>query len=151
MMYDPLPAGVSSAPRLLAISVVFPLAVAATAGWLSQEWQEIALHGGLIYAAIVLVFLGGSRCGRVMGRYPSAHAGFEIASSLLPAVAALLVLLLPQLPALCLLVATVLLQNLWDVLAVEEGRLPPGFGKFGTTLAVGMVISLLAMITRLLI
>jgi hypothetical protein len=43
------------------------------------------------------------------------------------------------------------MQALWDVTAVEQGRLPRWFGKLRMILTAGAVVSLIAMLLRQLI
>ena len=52
---------------------------------------------------------------------------------------------------LILLIAGFLLQALWDVLSVEQGRLPQWFGALRMMLTVGVVLSLFSMLGKLII
>ena len=76
---------------------------------------------------------------------------FEFATSVLASLAGFAALLLPPVLGLILLIAGFLMQALWDVLSVEAGRLPQWFGRLRMILTAGAVMSLIAILLRLLI
>src|SRR5688572_3624840 len=87
-------------------------------------YRELARQAAPIYAALLVTFFGGVRWGTALGPMDHSHAAGEFALSLIPAYAAWIALALPLELTLCVLLSVLLLQGLWDVLAVEEGRLP---------------------------
>lgn len=137
----------------LGLAGLLPLALAALAQWIAlpvlpASW---ALVAGIAYGAVILSFLGGIRWGTAIGPYSSARQGVELAMSTVPALAGWAALLFTPVPALCLLAAGFFMQALSDVMAVERGRLPPWFGKLRLLLTAGAIVSLIAMLTRLVL
>ena len=138
---------------LLGGAGVVPFAVAAAAQWLTVPHlpAHTAMTAGLVYAALVLSFLGGVRWGTALATFSARRQSIEFMLSMLPPLAALVALLLPHLLAVSLLIAGFLLQGQWDVMSVEKGRLPSWFGKLGMFLTASAVLSLIALLLRLLI
>jgi hypothetical protein len=110
-----------------------------------------AMTAGVVYAAVVLTFLGGMHWGFAASIVPARRQPAELALSVLPPLAACIALALPAFPGISLLLAGFLLQGQWDVMTAENGRLPGWFGKLGMLLTASAVLSLLAMLFRLLI
>jgi hypothetical protein len=136
---------------LLGISGLIPFFAAAVLAWTSGPYQSWAVTAGLAYGAVILSFLGGIRWGTAIGPYSASRLTREFSLSVLPSLAGWAALLMPPLPALCLLIAGFLMQALWDVMAVEQGRLPSWFGRLRSILTAGAVISLLVLTGRQLI
>ena len=134
--------------RHLAIAGMLPFAFAASTQWLTAPWIEPArgVFLGLAYGAVVLSFLGGIRWGTAIGPRGTRRQALEFIGSVLPALAAWLALLLPPILGLSLLIASFLMQALWDVTSVDRGRLPQWFGKFRMILTAGAIISLIIML-----
>ncbi len=137
----------------LGLAGLLPFAAAALSPWLPVPGLPagLGLEVGRIYGAIILSFLGGIRWGTALGPYGEKRQSLEFATSTLASLAGFTALFLPQVLGLSLLIAGFLMQALWDVLSVEAGRLPPWFGKLRMILTAGAVISLLALLLRLLI
>ena len=147
------PHRIPSAALSVGLAGLVPFVVAASAQWITLTWVERdwALAAGMIYGAIVLSFTGGIRWGTAIGPYGSARQREEFGLSLIPPLAGWTALLLPSIPGLCLLMAGFLAQAMWDVTTVENGRLPPWFGKLRLGLTAGAVLSLIAMLVRVLL
>lgn len=109
------------------------------------------LRFGMAYGAIILSFLGGIRWGTALSTPETSGQGLEFGLSVVSSLAGWASLLLSPLLGLSLLIAGFLLQSLWDVLSVERGRLPQWFGRLRMVLTVGAVLSLAAMLVRLVI
>jgi len=127
---------------------VLPLLASIMALWSPGQLGlgEIPRQAGPIYAALLVSLFGGIRWGAVLGPVAPAYAGREFALSVLPAYVAWIALALRPELALCLLLSTLLLQALWDVLAVEAGRLPFWYGKLRMLLTAAAAIAILIML-----
>lgn len=79
------------------------------------------------YAAAILSFLGGIRWGTWLLTPRSGPA--VVILSIVPSLAAWLLLLLSHRAAFALFAAAFLLQGAWDVAASRKGLLPPDFGR----------------------
>lgn len=145
------PNRIPPAALALGLAGLVPFAVSALLQWteraiINPDW---ALSAGLIYGAVILSFLGGIRWGTAIGPYGAVRQGREFALSMVPPLAGWVALLLPPTPAICLLAAGFFMQALWDVMAVERGRLPPWFGRLRLILTAGAVAALMAMLAKL--
>jgi hypothetical protein len=132
----------------LALGLVglIPFVAGALALWLPLPWlapdQGLALVRA--YGALVLAFLGGIRWGTAIGPYGWCRQGLDFAGGVLGTLAGLAALFLPVLPALTLLLAGILMQALWDVTSVEEGRLPQWFGRLRMLMTSVAALALIA-------
>lgn len=90
---------------------VLPFLVLALGAWW-PAWRDAAVQAFLAYGALILSFLGGARWGRAM----AAGAGTgPFAASVIPSLWAWLAwLLLPPVPALCVLAGGFALVARWD-------------------------------------
>ncbi len=138
---------------LLGFAGALPFVFFAGALWLPPPFPSVpfAFSGGLVYGAVILSFLGGIRWGTALGMGEGEHRSMTFAVSVLPALAGWVALALPPLLGVGLLIASFLLQAQWDVISVEQGRLPAWFGKLRMLLTAAAVLSLLAMLLRLVI
>jgi hypothetical protein len=127
---------------------VLPLLAALVVLWSPGQLGlgELPRQAGPIYAALLVSLFGGIRWGAALGPVAPAYAGREFILSVLPAYVSWIALALRPELALCLLLSTLLLQALWDVLAVEEGRLPYWYGKLRMLLTAAAAIAILAML-----
>ncbi len=123
-----------------------------------SQWTDIpllppadGLRFGMAYGAVILSFLGGIRWGTGLSTPEESGQQFEFAFSVVSSLMGWVSLLLSPLLGLALLIAGFLLQSLWDVLSVERGRLPQWFGRLRMLLTVGAVLSLAAILVRLVI
>lgn len=139
-----------SSALILGLAGLVPFAAAAIAVWASA-FASLAMTAGVAYGAVILSFLGGIRWGTTIGPYSPTRARRDFTLSVLPALAGWSALLMPFLPALCLLIAGFLLQALWDVLSVENGYLPGWFGKLRMFLTTGAIAALLVIVARLIL
>lgn len=139
------------AAALLGWAGAAPFAFFAIAQWLPPPFLSApsAFSGGLAYGAVILSFLGGVRWGNALGIGGGRHRSIALALSVLPALAGWTALALPPLLGVGLLIAGFLLQGQWDVMAADQGRLPGWFGKLRMLLTAAAVVSLLAMLLRL--
>lgn len=139
-------ARIPPAALFLGLAGLIPFAAGALAAW-SPSWPLPAAAGVQLvvsYGALILTFLGGIRWGTAIGPYGARRQGLEFLCSVLGALAGLAALFLAPVAALTLLLAGFLMQALWDVLSVEEGRLPQWFGKLRMLLTTGAVLALIA-------
>ncbi|MGI9484130.1 MAG: DUF3429 domain-containing protein [Hyphomicrobiales bacterium] len=138
------------AAYLLGFAGALPFVAAAAGCWLDPEQarQGLWLTAGIAYGAIILSFLGGIRWGAGFGWR---SRGTEFAFSVLPALAAWVSLLLPAIVGVSILIAGFLLQALWDVIGVQNSQLPAWYGRLRLMLTALVVISLLAMLGKLLV
>jgi Protein of unknown function (DUF3429) len=125
------------------------------AGAISQ-WAALArvghvpvLAASLLYGAVILSFLGGIRWGTAIGPYGAMRQAWEFTGSIIPAAIGWIALLLPPAAGLSLLIIGFLAQALWDVIAVEDGRLPAWFGTLRMVLTSIAVISLTAILLKI--
>jgi hypothetical protein len=132
------------AALLLGLAGLIPFAVAAVS-------PDAGLRAGISYAAVVLSFLGGIRWGTAIIPSDARRQALELTASCLPAIAGWIAILIPDILGLTLLIAGFLMQALWDVTGAEAGRLPHWFGKLRMLLTAGAVLSLVAMLLRLVI
>jgi hypothetical protein len=144
-----MPAPSRSIPRtalLLGVASLIPLFVAALSVWFSLPLSttETGLDLVVVYAAILLSFLGGIRWGAAVGPYDGRRQDMEFALSALGPLVGLAAVLLPSLAGLTLLIGGFLLQALWDVTSAEAGRLPLWFGRLRMLVTVGVVVALVA-------
>ena len=111
---------------MVSLSGLLPFLVCiALAAWV-PTLREAAVHTFLVYAALTLTFLGGSRWGAELVRAPKAPQLGRLIASAAPSVVAL-VSLLPQSPprvALGLLMLSSITQLAWDVDSSRRGLLP---------------------------
>lgn len=149
-------ARVSPIPRMalaLGLAGLLPFIAAASAMWMPMEWfpGTRALTFGTLYGGLILSFLGGIRWGAALAPIGARRQALVFAGSVVPLLVALAALLLPPVLGLSVLIAGFLLMALWDVMTVEQGRLPQWFGLLRMILTTGAVLSLLAMLVALLI
>lgn len=136
-------------PRLalwLGLLGAVPFLVGALGVWVPRIDHIPILGASLLYGAVILSFLGGIRWGTAIGPYGATRQALEFSGSVLPAIAAWLALLMPPAAGLSLLIIGFLMQALWDVITVEEGRLPPWFGKLRMILTSIVTVSLMAIL-----
>jgi hypothetical protein len=131
--------------------VPFGLCALAQAADLPSLPPGRAMVLGRDYGAVILSFLGGIRWGLAIGPYGTGRLAPELSGSVVAPLAAWMALMLPDVPGLSLLAVCFLMQALWDVLAVESGRLPAWFGRLRMILTTGAVLSLLALLVAVLI
>jgi hypothetical protein len=98
----------------------------------------------MVYAAIILSFLGGIRWGAALKlpRGPLQSTLFVL--SVLPSLAGFAALVLPSGAGLILLIVAFMVQGAWDVQAAQNRRLPPWFATLRAILTAGAVIALVA-------
>lgn len=148
---DPSRNTIPPAALILGLAGILPFAAAAVAqtGRLELISPAEGLRLAVIYGAVILSFLGGIRWGAALRAQRRSQAR-DFSASVLPSLAGVAALLLPDGLAISLLIAGFLMQALWDVLSVESGSLPPWFGKLRMILTAGAVASLMVLLLRLL-
>lgn len=136
---------------LLGWAGALPFILFAITPWLALPALAVLpfLTGAVAYGAMILSFQVGIRFAAGMGE-DGLRPG-EIFITVLPALAGWTALALPPLPGLGLLIAAFLLDGQREVVAVEQGRVPSRFGKIRMLLTAAAVVSLLALLLRLLI
>ncbi|MEH6717929.1 MAG: DUF3429 domain-containing protein [Aurantimonas endophytica] len=102
--------------------------------------QLILAYAG--YSATILAFLGGIRWGAALA--PAAHRPSILILSVLPALAAWLVLFLPSPWLFAGFALLFLLQGLWDAMAARGATLPDWFGRLRMVLTAVVVLCQLA-------
>jgi Protein of unknown function (DUF3429) len=130
-----------------------PFFLAALSQWaaLPLITPEFGFRAGVIYAAIILSFLGGVRWGVVLHWPQGERQSLDLVGSNIAALAGWLALLLPPVMCLSLLIAGFLLQGLWDLIASEQGVLPRWFGRLRTGLTAVVTVALAAMLLKAVI
>lgn len=102
----------------------------------------------VIYAAIILGFLGGVRWGRALSDPGSDAHTFPL--SILPSLAGLTAVLLywigAPMAAFALVLASLLLHWRWDVKSTREAALPTWYGQLRTLLTFGACAAAVAML-----
>jgi hypothetical protein len=138
---------------VLGLAGLLPFLACALSQWIAIPLLPPAdgLRFGMAYGAAILSFLGGIRWGTALSTPETSGQGLEFALSAVSSFMGWVSLLLSPLLGLSLLIAGFLLQSLWDVLSTERGRLPQWFGRLRMILTIGAVISLAAMLVRLVI
>jgi hypothetical protein len=144
------PRRIPTGALVLGLAGLIPFVIAALAQWPIglPPLPFDSLAAGVVYGAVILSFLGGIRWGTAIGPYGRATQIRDMTMSVVPSIAGWIAVLLPSVPALCLLLIGFLLQALWDVIDVEDGRLPGWFGRLRMMLTAGVVAALLAMLLR---
>jgi len=138
---------------LLGAAGLLPFVAGAVLIWRPLPWlaSEQVLLASLVYGAVILSFLGGIRWGTAIGPYGPPRPGRDFALSVVPSLAGWAAPFLPPVIGLALLIAGFLLQALWDVIAAENGTLPPWFGSLRAALTTGVTLSLMVILARLLV
>jgi hypothetical protein len=144
---------IPSSALVLGLAGLIPFVVCALSLWVAVPQLPAAdgLRVGMFYGAVILSFLGGIRWGVAIPSATAESQTLDFSLSMMGSLAGWVSLLLSPLLGLSLLIAAFLLQSLWDVLSVERGRLPQWFGRLRMILTIGAVISLAAMLVRLVI
>jgi hypothetical protein len=143
--------GTQAALAATVIIALLPLVLAGISQWaaLGRMDAELGLRVGVTYAAVVLSFLGGARCGLAIHRSSLRDAPHECAAGVATILAAFLSLMLPALACICLQVAAFMLLGLWDILGAQRGYLPEWYGRLRNLVTPVAVLSLMAMLVRL--
>lgn len=145
-----VPAPIPRSALYLGLGGLVPLVTAALSQWMAISLISPAtgLAVGIAGGAAILSFQGGIRWGTAIGPLAARHQSMEFVTSVLPALCGWLALLLPSILGLGLLISGFLMQALWDVASVEDGRLPLWFGRLRMMLTIVAVISLIVMLLR---
>jgi len=135
----------------VAVLCLLPLVLAGISQWLQlgRMDADLGLRVGVTYAAVLLSFLGGARCGMAIHRRALQDAPHECAAGVATVLAAFLSLMLPALTCVCLQVAAFMLLGLWDVVGAQRGYLPDWYGRLRNIVTPVAVLSLMAMLVRL--
>ncbi len=134
----------------LAGTGAIPFILAALSQWIALPLitPEFGYRAGVIYAAIILSFLGGIRWGAILHWPQGERQSWDLAGSNIAALAGWLALLLPPVMCLSLLIAGFLLQGLWDLIASEQGVLPRWFGRLRTAVTAVATVALALMLLK---
>ena len=98
----------------------------------------------MVYAAVILSFLGGIRWGAALKLPRGPLQSTLLAFSVVPSLAGYAALLLPSVAGLVLLLSGFLLQGVWDVQSAQRGELPAWFATLRALLTSGAVIAIVA-------
>ena len=99
----------------------------------------------IIHAALLLAFFGGIRWAvSIIGR--SRLLPFDLTAGAMAVLVGLAATILPIVLGLCLLIAGLLTQALWDEMSAGSGSLPGWFGKLRMLLTTGTGIAILVML-----
>lgn len=141
------------AALVLGLAGLVPFAAAALSQYagLPGLAPDCGVRLGIVYGAVILSFLGGIRWGVALRSGAPRRQAIEFAASVLPSLAGVTSVFLPEILGLGLLVSGFLMQALWDVMGVEDRRLSRWFGNLRMVLTAGAVIALIALLPRLLI
>lgn len=145
--------------QLLGYGGLVPFAGTGVLAWIAwpTEMAQTALQAQLVYAAIILSFLGGIRWGVAMTkrghfkRRVPAGLGTELALSALPAIIGWLVLFTPREAALIVFALFFAAQALSDRRAVKSEDAPDWYGPLRIQLTFFVEVALAASFVRLLI
>lgn len=124
---------------LIPFAALTGLLLVPTVAILPRPTVVLALSG---YAAAILSFLGGIRWGAWLTTPRTGPA--VLAFSVLPSLAAWLILLLPQPASFACFAAAFLVQGAWDVAASRRGLLPADFGRLRVVLTVVVALCMTA-------
>ena len=113
--------------------------------------REGAGRAGLIFGAMLIVLLAGERWGVMRAEALKTLGQLEGALALAFATAAAAAVLLPPIAGLCIIIMVMMMQGLRDVIAVEDGRLPPSYGSGRLALLAGSTAPLLVFLAVALI
>lgn len=105
---------------------------------------ERALLLQMIYAAVILSFLGGIRWGAALKLPRGPLQSTLLVLSVVPSLTGFAALVLPSLAGLIVLIAAFLIQGAWDVQSAQRGELPAWFATLRAILTAGAVIALVA-------
>lgn len=135
---------------VLGLAGIVPFAGGAIGTWINPDPVMYGFFITLVltYGAVILSFLGGVRWGAVVN---SVHRTPEIAFSVAPSLAGWISLLMPPVVGVSVLIGGFLLQALWDVTGVHTGRLPDWYGRLRMGLTTMVIISLLAVLGKLVL
>ncbi len=108
-------------------------------------------QAGLIFGAMLVVLLAGERWGAMRAQTSNATSYLEGPLTLAFAAASAAAVLLPPVVGVCIIIMAMMVQGLRDVIAVEDGRLPPAYGSGRLALLAGSTAPLLALLAAALI
>ena len=153
MPYIEKPRSIPCASFALGLSCALPCVLLAISQWTALPFlsAELGLRAAAAFGAVTLSFAGGIRWGLAMKHEPDARHSSELIAGVLAALAGWSALLLSPPLGLILLLAGLLLQALWDILSVEQGRLPQWFGDLRMLLTMGVVLPLFSMLGKLVV
>lgn len=126
------------------------------AGLLPFWLPLIAIYGGgfiaperglmllMVYAAIILSFLGGIRWGGALKQPRGPVQSTLFVFSVVPSLASYTALVLPAAAGLTLLLCSFLVQGVWDVQSAQRGDFPAWFATLRAVLSLGAVMALAA-------
>ncbi len=92
-----------------------------------------------VWSALILSFLGGIRWGFAIANEPFENRNLLI--SVVPSILAWFVLLLPDAYTILALLILFCLHGAWDSFYINEGKVPPWFGKIRITLTFLVVVA----------
>ena len=104
------------------------------------EWQETALRAHIIYAAVILSFIGGAWWGQASVRPASEHLTGALTVSVLPSLVAWALALVAGPAALIGMALTFLLTLVGDRYMVSAGHAPPWWPVLRRPLSLGMAV-----------
>lgn len=140
------PRSIPTVPLVLGLSGLVPfwaLAFGLGATGL-RPWDSAALDFALVtYAAVILSFLGGIRWGLAVARSEQQDAAVHYFISIVPALIAWALLILPEPLRLGCLGGLALVLGPFDQRLVPAGLAPPWFGRLRLILSVGAGLALL--------
>ena len=105
-----------------------------------------AAAAGLVYAAVILLFLGGIRFGLAMSPLYGSRRDLHFVLSAAPALIAWAAVMAPPVTGLAVMLVAFLAGGWLDVKAVAEGRAPQWFARLRVQLTIGAVIATALMI-----
>ena len=138
--------------RLLGYAGLLPFLLTAGLMWFATDIGTAATAHRMLmaYGAVILSFLGGVRWGVCIGPLAGPDRNRELGLSVLPSIVAWVAFLPGPILALGILITGFIVQCLWDVMSVEQGRLPRWYGTLRLQLTAVVVICLAAGIAKLI-
>lgn len=141
---------------------LLPFLGAAAAFWLATSepvdagLSTLAASTSLIYGAVILSFLGGTRWGREVHANPDSPAAITLALSVLPSIVGWVAAAISLPPSYPFWLSYVMLMGAfgatlaWDMAGARDGVWPKWYGPFRVILSTGAIIALGLVMMRIL-
>ncbi len=131
----------------LGVVGLFPFLIGATGSWLLPDpYNFLAAQAGLVYAPVIVTFLGAVHWGYAMADGKSAMSFARLGFSILPALVSWVALLSHPTPALILMAACFSALYLADVRAIQTGRFPAWYKDLRRPLTIVVLLCLLSLL-----
>lgn len=131
--------------RMLGYAGLAPFAILSL--WLlgiapDHEWRAGTILLLVVYAAVILSFLGGARWGLALADGVD-QSPAVFAASIVPPLVAWIAAAMPPPYCFALLAVAFAAHGAWDTLAVHQMKAPEWYGRMRTVLTIGVVATML--------